>query len=351
MSTTMETVGLRRRAHTRRRQSTLTGTPSLARLRCQHLPSSIEALDLSTTALTPTLASIRHHVLSYLADLEARLALLDSPISSEALKAKGELTVEEARAWAQDGLEMLRSIRSDVCSHLPDLHFESVPSMESFVKSHIPDVSALPDVRSHLPDMPDAVLSRLPDFDLSDMRSRLDDVRTRISDIDFHRPLSYIPTLSNHLQSLQAHLSTMELPHSFCHPFAPSATLSGLLDKVLSSDLITELSSDIREGEDMLEKAAVEIARAVKQSLNGSRLIQYVDLPEKWRNNPFVEHGYRYVSQICLSLNIIVLITCHINVLDTVLFRFRSGRAFSCLFSHCTMRLVRISFPYFGDVC
>ena len=45
----------------------------------------------------------------------------------------------------------------------------------------------------------------------------------------------------------------------------------------------------------MLEKAAVEVARAMRRSLNGSRLIHYVDLPEKWRNNRFVARGYRYV--------------------------------------------------------
>ncbi|TFY50255.1 hypothetical protein EVJ58_g11124 [Rhodofomes roseus] len=64
-----------------------------------------------------------------------------------------------------------------------------------------------------------------------------------------------------------------------------------MYDKVASSDFVAELSSDIREG----ERIACEIARAAKQSLNGSRLIQYADLPYQWRNNPFVKHGYRFI--------------------------------------------------------
>ncbi|KAH9858660.1 hemolysin-III related-domain-containing protein [Lenzites betulinus] len=256
---------------------------------CHQLPPSVDALDLSLTALTPTLASLRLHVLTYLADLETRLSLLESPISSEALKAKGELTMDEARAWAQDGLQMLQKIREDVCAHLPDFTLDNVPSVEDFVKTHMPDVSGLPD-------MPDVVRSHLPDFDLSDVRSRLDDVRTRISDIDFHSPLHYVPTLSSSLQSLQAHLSSMDLaPSQYLSSYAPSASLLILLDRISSSHLMSEISSDLKSGEESIEKAALEIARAMGRSLNGSRLIQYVDLPERWRNNPFVQGGYRFI--------------------------------------------------------
>ena len=282
----------RRPVASRRRLSTFQGAIPHS---CHQLPHSVEALDLSLTSLPPTLVSLRHHVLSYLADLEARLSLLES---AESLMAKGESTIEEVRDWARDGLEMLRGLREDVCSHLPDLFtLEGVPSVEEFVSAHAPDVPNLPDVRSHLPDMPD-VRSHLPDFKLPDVRSRLDDVRSCISDIDFNRPLSFVPTLSTRLQSLQAHLSSTDFPSSmYLSTFAPSATLSALLEKVMSSHLVADLSSDLRSGEETLEKAALEIARAMKRSLNGSRLIQYVDLPEKWRNNPFVKGGYRCVRR------------------------------------------------------
>ena len=293
-TTTLLTSTNLSRGHARRRLSTSYAARQRARLHCQPLPSSVDALDLSLSSPLTVCANIRLHVLSYLADLETRLALLESPIS-ESLKSKGGSTVEEARIWAKTTLEMLNQIRTDVCSQLPELHLET-PFVEEFVKSHIPDVPRLDDVRAHLPAMPDAVRSRLPDITISDMRSRLEDVRSSFSDIDFRRPLEYIPTLSEHLQSLQSHLASVDLPQSFCDSFTylkPHASLSELLERVLSSDLVAGMSSDIRGGEDMLEKADLETARAIRRSLNGSRLIHYVDLPEKWRNNRFVARGYR----------------------------------------------------------
>lgn len=278
----------------RRRLSTSFVHRSNLRPSCQPLSPSITALDLSYTVPLPVLATLRIHVLTYLADLEARLSLLEPPISAETVKTKGESTVEEARVWASQALEMLHNIRTEVLSHLPELHFESVPSVEQFVKSHIPDFD---DVRAHLPTMPEAVRSRLPDLAINDVRSRLDDVRSRISDLDFHKPLEYIPTLSERLQSLQTHLSSVDIPHTFSESvsvLAPSKTVFDLIDNVLASDFVAELSSDIRDGEDMLEKAATELARAMRQSLNGARLIHYMDLPEQWRNNRFVTRGYRY---------------------------------------------------------
>ncbi|EMD37295.1 G-protein coupled receptor [Gelatoporia subvermispora B] len=277
----------RRQTAASRRLSIIVGAASDG---CSPLPHSLEALDLPYTSLAPTLASLRHHVLSYLADIETTLAELDSPISSDKLKATGESTVEEARAWAQEGLEMLRSIRQEVYAHLPEIHLDNVSSVEDFVKSHFLEIP-LPDVRARLPEMPDAVRSRLPD-----VRSRLGDMRTRISELGSHRPLRYIPTLTERLHSLQTHLSSVDIPHALSNTtLSPNATVAALLDRVRSSALVSEISSEIRHGEDKLEEAALEIARAVKRSLYGSQLIQYVDLPEKWRNNPFVTGGYRFI--------------------------------------------------------
>ncbi|PSR78756.1 hypothetical protein PHLCEN_2v7291 [Hermanssonia centrifuga] len=296
---TVMASSLTARRPARRRQTTSSTGRHHIRSACPPLPLSVEALDLSFASPAPVqvLASLRLHVLSYLADLEARLSLLESPISAESLKSKGESTVEEARAWAKTGLEMLESIRSDVCSHLPELHLQTVPSMEEFVKSHLPDVPHFEDMRAHLPAMPDAVRSRLPDLTISDMCSRLDDVRSSFSDLDFHRPSAYVPTLSEHLQTLQSHLSSVDLPYiaETVSLVSPSANLWELLERVMSSDIVSEISSDIRGGEDMLEKAALEVANAVRRSLNGSRLIHYVDLPEQWRNNRFVSRGYRFI--------------------------------------------------------
>ncbi|KAF7793977.1 hypothetical protein EIP86_005101 [Pleurotus ostreatoroseus] len=285
----------------RRRLTTSHAGKHHIRSLCQPLPSSLEALDLSAASPTPiqVLASIRHHVLSYLADLETRLSLLESPINidiPESIKSKGESTVEEARIWSRTALEMLARIRSDVMSHLPELHLET-PSVEAFVKSHMPDVDAM---RSRLPDMSEVVRSHLPDLDstMSDMRSRLEDVRAGFADMrrDFEGTLEYIPTLSEHLQSLQT-LLLLNLPSTDGPDVpTPSAALSALIDRVLNSDflaVVADSSPDIRGGEDMIEKAALDIAHAVRHSWHGARLIKYADLPERWRNNRFVAGGYR----------------------------------------------------------
>ncbi|KAI0744151.1 HlyIII-domain-containing protein [Daedaleopsis nitida] len=353
---------LRRPVASRRRLSTFSAGRYGLSQPCHRLPHSVEALDLSLNSLTPTLASLRLHVLSYLADLETRLSLLESPITTESLMAKGEMTMEDARAWARDGLDMLRSIREDVCSHLPDLlALDSVPSVEEFVNTHMPDVSTLPDVCSHLPNMPD-VRSHLPDipdvFDF-DVRSRLDDVRSRISDIDFNRPLSYVPTLSDRLQSLQAHLSSMEQASStYLSSFAPSATLSTLLDKILSSHFVADISSDLRNGEERFEKAALEIAAAMKRSLNGSRLIQYVDLPEQWRNNPFVKGGYRFIPihdwhRLLLSLFALhnETLNIHTHLIPFLLWSFAWFRISPSYDTFDTREPAKVTFTVFALLC
>ena len=286
MATVTETTTeVRRRRTPTRRFSTNQAGSCITRSICQSLPPSLEALDLPHS---PSLASLRHHVLSCLAELEARLSQFESPVSPESLKTRGEMTVDEARAWARDGLDLLRSIRNDVYSHLPDITLDNV-------RTHMPDVPGFDEVYARMPDMPD-VRSHLPDLDLSDLLARLDDIRARVSDIDFHRPLDYVNTLSDRLQSLQTHLSPIEIPHRLdLSLLSPTSALSEMYDKVASSPFVAELSSDLREG----ERIACEVARAVKRSLNGSQLIQYADLPHQWRNNPFVKHGYRWV----LALN------------------------------------------------
>lgn len=275
---TETTTGMRRRRTPTRRFSTNQAGSYITRSLCQSLPPSLEALDLPHSPL----ASLRQHVLSCLAELEACLSQFESPMSPLSLKTRGEMTVDEARAWARDGLDLLRSIRNDVYSHLPDITFDNV-------RTHMPDVPGLDEMYARMPDMPD-VRSHLPDLDLSDLHARLDDIRARVSDIDFHRPLDYVNTLNDRLQSLQTHLSTIEIPHRLdLSLLSPTNALSEMYDKVASSPFVAELSSDLREG----ERIACDVACAMKQSLNGSRLIQYADLPHQWRNNPFVKHGYR----------------------------------------------------------
>jgi len=310
---------------------------------CRSLPRSLEALDLSTVSPTQTLASLRFLVLTYLADLERRLSQLESP-DFGAWKLQGELTIEEAKQWARTALEMLKGIRADVCSHLPEFHFADLSTLETFVKSHLPDIpdvpnftemrSRLPDmggVRSHFPDMEDVrfvlpdmadvrshlpEMPQLPDMDdvLTDMRLKLDDVRTRFQDLDLQQPLRYIPTLSNHLKNLHSHLSSMELP-SGAISVGSGAMLSDLLDALLSSEVVADILKStpevIEEGEEMLEKAAHEVATAVRRSLKGVHLIKYHDLPHQWRNNPFVIQGYRFIPIERWPLLVMSLFTFH----------------------------------------
>ena len=297
-STATDTILNDLRPRHTRRFSTNDAQRNLRLAICQRLPHSIEALDLSSHSAKETFAALRYLVLSYLEDIETRLSNLESPISpitdlhlTDALKSKGGHSVEEARQWVNDALVMLRSIRTDVYSHFPELH---LPDM-SPVKSHfpeLPDVSSMSGMRSRLPDIP-SVRPHMPALAPSDITSLLEQVRSSFSDLDFS---SYLPTLSARLQSLHAHLRSFD-PRSSDMPSLPAnAHIPGLIDTILSSELITELSDDVTEAETMIEGAARDIARAVKQSFQGSRLIKYVDLPPQWRNNPFVTTGYRYVA-------------------------------------------------------
>ncbi|KAF5370760.1 hypothetical protein D9758_002123 [Tetrapyrgos nigripes] len=283
----------------RRRQSTSSIRRSPLLRFCKPLPPSLEPLDLSSDpSPSRTLASLRFLVLSYIADVERRLSTLESP-DLESWILKGELTIEEARQRAKTTLEMLESLRDDVYFHLPEFHLSDV-SIENlrFHLPDLPDVPSIHEMRSHLPDMPDV---------LHDMRSKLDDVRTRFHDIDFRKPIDFIPTLSERLQSLQTHISALELPSGLR---AHSNMLIDLVDSLLSSELVSDIfhsTPDLAEGEEMLERAAREVAHAVKRSFQGVRLIHYSDLPEQWRNNPFVTRGYRQV----LSRTIIAGILSH----------------------------------------
>ncbi|KAF9449190.1 HlyIII-domain-containing protein [Macrolepiota fuliginosa MF-IS2] len=299
---------------------------------CQSLPTSVPPLDLSHVSPARTIASLRFLVLSHLADLERHLSELESP-DLEAWKVKGEIKIEEARQWAKTALEMLDGIRTDVCSHLPDIHFSDLTSVENFLRAHIPDLSELPtlvDMRSHLPEMPDVrshlpELPHLPDMaemlldmpylldmpdvrahlpDLTDMRSKLDDVRMRFQEIDFNKPLSYVPTLSTRLHNLHSHLSSMEVEFTKMldgQILETGSLLHAVLDALTSNPATKPIDdkSEFQEEEleDLTEDPAVTVARAVQHSLEGMRLITYDDLPRQWKNNPFIVQGYRFIPR------------------------------------------------------
>lgn len=277
---------------TRRRTSTPTLT--LTKRHCKTIRASLDALDLPSATHAQTLFSIRQLVLSHLEELEASLSHFQSPIDIDSLKSSTEDAVEDVRAWATDTLDMLTRIRSDVCSHLPDLDLDF--SLENLV-SHLPDVNA---VRPHL-----------PDINISDqVREKIAFLRSQLPDLPFQAPLDYITVLTEHLDSLNTHLSSSEF-----NPHVPSVTplfvLNELLDKILASELYHNLSSSEKAVEVMFEKATHDVTVAVQRSLNGSKLVRYVDLPKDWRNNPFVYRGYRFIPIDKWPLIILSLFAIH----------------------------------------
>lgn len=200
----------------------------------------------------------------------------------------------DARAWANDALDMLQRIRSDVSSHLPDLDLDF--SLENLV-NHLPDVH---DVRSHL-----------PDINISDqVREKVELLRSHLPDLPFQAPPDYIPVLIEHLGSLHTHLSSSEL-NSTDSPIPPLFLLNEMLDRIAASGMYVNLKSSEKVVEDIIEKAAHDVKIAVKRSLNGSKLIQYVDLPEDWRSNPFVHRGYRFIPIDKWPLIILSLFALH----------------------------------------
>lgn len=259
---------------------------------------TLSAIDHNMKSGSPVavLASIRVLVLSHLAELEKHLSASELHLpSTEELKNKGEETVGEAKSWAHDTLEILRRIRSDVYAHLPDFPFD-VPTLEEMLQTHFHDVSyhsLLDEIRAHIPDIP-----RMPDMDtmqihIADMQTRFQDVRTHFSEIsaDLSQPMNYLPVLSRHIDSLQARLASLSSSESCL--ISSTGILSTIIDKILSSDLVPAVLHRVDGHESTLEKAARDMKNALKKSLDGSELVTYVDLPKEWRNNPWVESGYR----------------------------------------------------------
>ena len=200
-------------------------------------------------------------------------------------------------------------------SHLPDLPFDA-HTLEELLASHFQDVSyqsLLDDIRSHLPQLPRPPVS-MSDFNLSDVQTRLQDVRSHIHDmsVDFSQPVNYLPVLSRHLESLHSHLSSSHVSSECSIPSLPStATLSQLLDKLLSSNLVPSVLHRVDGHDSPFEKKAREMSKALKKSLNGSQLVEYVDLPGDWRNNPFVATGYRFIPLHRWPIIILSLFALH----------------------------------------
>lgn len=266
-------------------------TSPVARRRRQSIVHSALApcthpLDTLDASPTTALASLHSHVLSCLADIELSLSQLESPLPDFDLGqaiSRGELKVEEVRAWAKDGLEILKQIKEELRSHLPDFTLDPT-SVESYVSSRLHDLSDTSTLK--------LMTSRLPEF------PRLP------------RPEQYLLTLSNRLKSLHSHLSSSNtLSHVAFTSFPSIAKLSELIDTMMSFDRFPDVLSahSTDDTGKALGIATTEVARAIECSAHGTKLITYRDLPKEWRSNPFVAHGYRFVS---FGTQFRLLLTC-----------------------------------------
>ncbi|KAI0305664.1 hemolysin-III related-domain-containing protein [Multifurca ochricompacta] len=250
---------------------------------------------LSPRMTSAAFASLHLSVLSCLADIEHSLSQLESPLHDFDLGqaiCKSELKVDEVRAWARDGLEILKQIKAELRSHLPEFNIDST-SVETYVSSCLHDLSdssSLKRVTSCLPELP-----RLP------------------------RPENYISTVSNHLKSLHSHLSASNtLSHMTFPSFPSTAKLSELIDMMITSDRLPAVlrARAMSRTEDALGKVAIEVARAIERSLHGGKLITYGDLPMEWRNNPFVTYGYRFIPLSRWHLIIASIFALHNETLN-----------------------------------
>jgi adiponectin receptor len=267
------------------------------------LPSSLQALDLHSSGRTVSsaLASLRMHYLSYLADLEARLALLDFAKLSVHVETPAchdpdstgndsdgsddlDLHVDDISIFITQGFELLRTIREDVLSYLPeDFDLASAATSADLVRTKIHD---------HLD-----VRSRLPEFEMPTIPS-MDELRTRLSTLSPSSSLSCVPRLQAHLIRLQEHFKSLpfSVPSRSSLPLpwiSPPKALSDLIVDLLNEDTEESIEADIKKEKIAEETMHEQVKRALVWSHQGCQLISYEQLPEKWRNNEFVLTGYR----------------------------------------------------------
>ncbi|KAH9978680.1 hemolysin-III related-domain-containing protein [Lactifluus volemus] len=241
---------------------------------CQPTHHSLDSIDMSSASPAAAFASLHLSVLSCLTDIETFLSQLESPLPDfdfgQAIT-RGELKVEEVRAWARDGLEILKQTKAELRSHLPEFNLDST-SVETYVSARLHDLSDASNLKR--------VTSRLHELPVPHL----------------HRPEHYVDILSTRLKSLHHHLSS-STPYHMGFSSLPSTTrLSELIDTMMSSDRLSAvLRAPISRTEDVLGKAASDIARAIERSVHGAKLITYGDLPMQWRNNHLVTYGYRFI--------------------------------------------------------
>ncbi|KAG8888052.1 hypothetical protein FRB98_008516 [Tulasnella sp. 332] len=255
------------------------------------MPPSLEPLDLHPNAAAATDDEISPSTLLDLlnlglSDLEGRLSKVDM-----VPKQLGADIVEEGTMLIQDGLDFLDWLKSEALAHIPDIDID------------LGDLS-LTGLRSRLPDFQD-VKSRLPEFDFDfdfDVRGRLDmvsasfeDARTCLAPLDkslpsLADPETYLPLLRARITAIHQQLSDI----SNTVPQIPSLSPPQIITDLLP-DFLGDAEEDSEDDTKRIDERALEIAHAIKLSGNGTRLIRFIDLPTKWKNNEYMVTGYRFI--------------------------------------------------------
>ncbi|KAG9090449.1 hypothetical protein FRC06_001079 [Ceratobasidium sp. 370] len=200
-------------------------------------------------------------------DLDLNLGARYAELSNLTLdEAKNKLVALSALGYddAKSRLDALSTRIGDAKNRLVKWADGAVPSLSAL------NVPALPALNV-LPDLPTLPLPDLPALPLPDLHARLAELRA----------------------ALPADLS--------------SATdrLVSFVEGLIEDDADGDVSwvdarwkgLNVSKGQEREEAGATVDMHAVALELSqsGRRLIRYCDLPEKWRNNEFVERGYRFI--------------------------------------------------------
>lgn len=330
-------------------------------LKGQH-SSFIQALDLHSAPeldISSALASLRVHVLTYLGDLETRLALLDfkfqstsraeretssfskgsqsssSSISDDEEGVESEveevplegfnltLNTDDVAQFINNGLELLQNIRADVTSYLPDVELATLPSAAAGL------ATSRENLRRRLNELGihplklnlEEITNKLSEFEIPNMPAMpvmpsmptMDSLRTKLSELDLDPrdhlplvPLSYVPRLKEHLGHLQEHMQELhscfsssplsETPFPFQIGLSPPKAVTDLLTDLLEEDTEEAIEADIKKAEEEAVSSNKLLVEALKKSHYGRVLLKFEDLPPKWHNNEYVHTGYRYVA-------------------------------------------------------
>ncbi|KAJ7878669.1 hypothetical protein B0H13DRAFT_2668072 [Mycena leptocephala] len=197
------------------------------------------------------------------------------------------LSLFESAEWASTALDMLRSIRADVHSHLPDLPSLDLSPALSLDFDYFEFDEFKEKLKSRLSDVKGLVSSSL-DFDFfsrSPTSPPSPPASAPTFEFEFCRPSFYSsapPVLRELLDAFLAKLPSLSsLPASISLPCASLSAVS-LLDYA-------------PDGQEEAAEEGPTPADALRRGDFGRKLIGYEDLPLEWRNNPWAVEGYRCV--------------------------------------------------------